>query len=275
MDDWFLKAKELYNPGIYGYRQIAREFNMNVKTVESRFRAEKARTGQRQEVVGVIGDTHFPFVHPNYIHFLEDTFRKYRVTRIVHVGDLVDNHAISRHQTETDADGALTEYEQAAKCVEQCIKAFDSVTITMGNHDAIPERQAATLGIPRCFLKGFTEAWGLPKKWSVEEKLIINGVLYEHGINWTGKHGALDKAVNARQSCVIGHSHSFAGCNYQSNSESLIFGLNVGCGVDIDACAMRYGRYNKNRETLGCGIVFDSANAIFVPMGDRYFRRGK
>lgn len=272
--DWFDVAKEKYIPGVYGYKQIAKELGMSPKTVESRFLREKQKE-DKQEIVGVIGDTHFPFVHPNYIHFLEDTFRRYRVTKIVHVGDLVDNHAISRHQTETEAVDPSTEYELARLQVELYTKAFAEVSLTLGNHDLIHERQAATLGIPRQFVKGFHELWGLPKTWKVDEQLIINNVLYEHGINFLGKTGALDKAVNMMMSCVIGHSHAFGGCQYKSNAHSLIFGLNVGCGVDIDRYAFNYGKYNKNREILGCGIVFDSANAIFVPMGDKYFRRGK
>jgi predicted phosphodiesterase len=272
MSEWYQSAKIDRDSGM-ALRAIARKYGVAYSTVWERFEREK----DRPEVVGVISDTHFPFVHPNYIHFLKDTFKQYAVTRIVHIGDLCDNHAISRHLTETDADGALTEYGQAIKCVREYVEAFKKyqITLTVGNHCLIPERQAATLGIPKVFLKGMRELWQLPDNWDICEKKIINGVLYEHGINWLGKHGALDKAINARMSCVIGHSHSFAGCNYQSNSESLIFGLNVGCGVDIDAYAMRYGKYNKNREVLGCGIVFDSANAIFVPMPDRYFRRGK
>jgi len=34
-------------------------------------------TAPKPEVVGVIGDTHFPFAHPNYINFLQDTFEHY------------------------------------------------------------------------------------------------------------------------------------------------------------------------------------------------------
>ena len=230
---------------------------------------------ERQEVVGIISDLHFPFVHPNYIHFLEDTFRKHRVTRIVQIGDLVDNHAISRWQREADADGAVTEFELATKNVEIYTRAFPNVDALLGNHDLIPERQCATLGIPRCYLKGFRELWNLPKGWKIHEQLVINDVLYEHGLGVSGKTGAVDKATNAMQSVVIGHLHSFGGCLYESNSKMLIFGLNVGCGIDIDRYAFRYGKYNKNRETLGCGIVYDSANAVFVPMAGKYFRRGK
>lgn len=223
-------------------------------------------------VVGVIGDLHFPFVHPNYIEFLTDTFVKYHVDTIISVGDLADHHAVSRHQTETDAVSALTEYEQALECVDKYITRFPNVDITLGNHDLIPQRQCATLGIPKQYIKGFKELWNLPKGWTVQEQLIIDEVIYEHGMGYGGKSGALDKAVNAMQSCVIGHSHGFGGVQYKSNSRQIVFGLNAGCGIDIDAYAFAYGKYNRNRETLGCGIVFSNNNAIFVPMGEKYFR---
>ena len=233
------------------------------------YKTNNIKTG---EIVGVIGDTHFPFAHSNYIHFLEDTFNKYRVDRIVHVGDLVDHHAISRFQTEVDAFSATTEFELAQKDVSIYTRTFKNVDVLLGNHDLIPQRQCATLGIIPQFLKGFKELWQLPKGWNVHEQLEINNVMYEHGIGFSGSNAALNKAINSMQSCVIGHVHSFGGCLYKSNSKHLIFGLNVGCGIDIDKYAFRYGKYNKNRETLGCGIVFNDSNAIFVPMADKYFR---
>ncbi|HZK71091.1 MAG TPA: metallophosphoesterase [Clostridia bacterium] len=226
---------------------------------------------EKPEVIGIIADTHHPFAHPNYIHFLEDTFEKHRVTRIVHAGDICDNHAISRFQTETDAYSAMTEFEMALKDVQIYTRAFPEVDLLLGNHCLIPARQAATMGIPQQFLKGTKELWNLPKGWNVHEQLIINDVLYEHGTGTSGKNGALDKAINAMQSVVIGHSHSFGGCQYKSNSKSLIFGLNVGCGIQINSYSFRYGKYNKNRETLGCGIVKNSSEGYFIPMSARYF----
>lgn len=230
------------------------------------------KENSREEVVGIIGDTHFPFCHPNYIYFLEDTFRKNKVTKIVHIGDLCDNHAISRWQKEADSYGANQEYELALKDVQLYTKVFPKVTLLLGNHCKIPERQAATLGMPSQFLKSTKELWDLPKGWEVTEQLILNNVIYEHGINAMGVNGAINKAVVSMSSCVIGHSHSFGGCQYRSNYKDLIFGLNVGCGIDVKAYAFRYGKYNKHRETLGCGIVYNSSNAIFVPMGDKFFR---
>jgi len=223
-------------------------------------------------VVGVIGDTHFPFVHPNYLQFVQDTFEKHKVARVVHIGDLCDNHAISRWPSEPDALGACQEFDQALEWVYRFAKAFPEVTLLIGNHDRIPERQAASLGMPTQYIKSIRDVWRLPDGWEITEQIVINDVMYEHGLNWLGKDGALDKAKNSMMSCVIGHAHGNAGCKYMSNAQQLIFGLNVGCGVDIRAYAMRYGKYNKTREVLGCGIVYNSGHADFVPMGPQYFR---
>ena len=284
MIDWKEAAEELRFVENKSWTQIANEMQHHFPGLDSQQILEKVRrylrscdqykenAPEKQEIIGVIGDTHFPFAHPNYIRFLEDTFNKYRVTRIVHIGDLVDHHAISRFQTEVDAYSATNEFELAQKDVEIITRAFPKMDITLGNHCLIPERQCATLGIPTSYLKGYKELWNLPKGCNVHEQIIINNVLYEHGIGTSGKTGAIDKATNQMMSCVIGHSHAFGGAGYRSNAKTLIFGLNVGCGIDIDRYAFRYGRYNKNRETLGCGIVFSESNAIFVPMDRRYFR---
>ena len=62
---------------------------------------------------GVFSDTHIPFSHPNYIPFLRDTFKEWGVEEIVCLGDLIDNHAISRFQSEPCADGAYRELARA------------------------------------------------------------------------------------------------------------------------------------------------------------------
>lgn len=222
--------------------------------------------------VGVIGDTHFPFVHPNYLDFLQETFAKHNAFRVIHIGDLCDNHAISRWPSEPDAMGACQEFEQAREWVDRFAQAFPRVTLVLGNHDRIPERQAASLGMPTQYIKSIRDVWRLPAGWEIAEQVVIDDVMYEHGISWVGKDGALDKAKNSMMSCVIGHAHGHAGCKYMSNAQQLIFGMNVGCGVDIRAYAMRYGKYNKTREVLGCGLVYNSAHADFVPMGAQYFR---
>jgi predicted phosphodiesterase len=225
-----------------------------------------------EKPIGVFGDPHIPFDHPNYLQFVIDTFKHYRVGRVVCVGDLVDHHALSRFLSETCAKGSYDELDMAIERVQAYTKAFPKVNMCLGNHDEIPYRQAATVGIGRRYMKSFHEILELPKTWILDEEFIINNVLFKHGINCTGKDGALNTAINERMSTVIGHSHSHGGCKYSANKRNLIFGMNVGCGINVTAYAFAYGKNSKFRPTLGCGIVFNESNAIFVPMGIEYFR---
>ena len=284
MTDWKQETENLRQQGS-SWTEIAEAMQnhfpeLNRQQVLERVRGHIRRANNKtskvvgkDKVVGVISDLHLPFAHENYIHFLEDTFNKYGVTDIVNIGDLTDNHAISRWQKSTSAHSANMEYELARRDIEIYKRAFPELDLVLGNHDLIPQRQCATLGIPEQFVTGFHQLWDLPKKWRIHEQIEIDGVMYTHGIGANGKNGALDRAISNMQSSVIGHCHSFGGIQYHSNSKHLIFGMNTGCGIDIDKYAFEYGKYNKNRETLGCGIVFNESNAIFVPMDNRYFRK--
>jgi len=253
------------------YEQARNKIRDYIRGCEQ-YKQQKEKVAQVNKAIGVIGDLHIPFDHPNYLQFLQDTFAQYNVGQIISCGDLIDNHAISRHQTETCAKSAYDELDASITRLKTYVKAFPKVKICQGNHDNILERQAATLGIGKRFLKSFNDLLELPNGWQIEEEFIIDNVLYRHGINCSGKDGALNAAIQERISLVMGHSHSFGGCKYSANKRDIIFGLNAGCGIDIDAYAFAYGKHAKYRPTLGCGIVFDRSNAIFVPMGEKYFR---
>jgi hypothetical protein len=258
--DTLLSAKEK----IRGYIRSTEEYKQSRQPVESQQPINRP--------VGVFSDPHIPFDHPGFLPFLIDTFKQYNVGQIVCLGDLVDNHAISRHQTETCAKSACDELDLSIARVAEYVKAFPVLKMAIGNHDTNIERQAATVGIDKRFLKSRHDLLGLPKTWELAEEFIIDNVLYKHGLNCLGKDGAVNTAIQERMSTVIGHSHSFGGCKYSANKRSIIFGLNVGCGIDIDAYAFAYGKHDKFRPTLGCGIVFSDSYAIFVPMPARFFR---
>ena len=224
-------------------------------------------------VIGVFSDVHIPFAHPNYLAFLKDTFAEWGVEQIVCLGDLIDNHAISRFQSEPCADGAYTELSKARRMVKELTETFPVVKMCRGNHDDIAYRQAATLGIGAEFIKPFRDIYGLPTSWSLEDEYVIDGVLYTHGTGRSGKHATYNIAVDERMSVCSGHTHTGGGVNYIANKQETIFALNTGCLVDYGAYAFEYSRNAKHRPTLGCGIVLSSSEAYFVPMTGRYLSR--
>lgn len=214
--------------------------------------------------VGVVGDLHVPFTHPCYMDFCRDMFKEWKVDHVHFVGDIVDNHAISRYEANPDGLSAEDEYQAALKEVQRWHKAFPKATVCIGNHDDRHYRTAKAAGISTKFLKQYHKLWGTPK-WTWDTSFVMEGVYYEHG-STSGKNAALNAAVNRRRSLVMGHTHSFAGVQWHTNDESRIFALNAGCGIDIDAYAFEYGKNMMPRPTLGCGIVIDGLYAFFEPL---------
>ena len=136
----------------------------------------------------------------------------------------------------------------------------------MGNHDAILERQAAELGVPKLFIKDLHELYEMPEGWEIAESFQVSDVLYKHGIGAGGMHGAYNSAKRNCMSVVQGHTHAFAGVKYIATPQKLWFGMSVGCGIDIEAYAFTYGKHYENRPILGCGVVKSSKEGIFVPL---------
>lgn len=214
----------------------------------------------------VFSDTHYPYHHKGYLEFLKETHKKFNCKEeVICVGDLVDHHAISRFNSEPDAMGDIDEFRIAQREIQRLVKAFPKGVLTTGNHDLIPHRQSATLGISKRYMKSFSQLWDLPKTWRVVDDIIIDNVLYSHGMNAGGKDGALNKAVAEQISNVQGHIHSFGGCKYIASKRNLIFGLNTGCLCSPNALAFAYGKHARYRPTLGCGIVYSSREAYFIP----------
>ena len=215
----------------------------------------------------VIGDTHCPGMRRGYVDFLQRTADKYGCDRVVCIGDVVDWAAISFHEKLPGMPGAKAEVKQARRQVTQLAAAFPTAEWLIGNHDALPERQATTAGLPSELLRCHADFWGV--EWSVlprYTKHIIDGVIYSHGDG--GKGGmcaALKQAKDNFQSTVIGHFHAQAGVQWYANPEYRIFGMSVGCGIDAEKLAFSYGAKFPAKPILGCGVVINGKQAVFEP----------
>lgn len=222
---------------------------------------------RNQRNVGVIGDTHEPFCIKGYREFCEETFNKFGCTEIVHIGDEVDNHALSFHEHDPDGHSAGRELDLSLERMADWYKSFHNVKVCIGNHTALHFRQAKAHGIPKRYLRGYNEVLGAPKGWEWGHEFEIDGVQYKHGMGVSGKNGALNMAIQSRRSSVIGHLHTFGGIQYHATKYDMVFGLNVGCGIDVSKYAFEYGRNFVNKPTIGCGVVLDGGRiGLFIPM---------
>lgn len=225
--------------------------------------------------VGIIPDLHEPFTHPMFLDFVQDTFEQYNVNRYHFIGDIADNHAISFWEHDPDGHSSGDEYEHTKARIDLWYNLFPYATVSIGNHDERHFRVAKKAGLSAHFIQDYKKVWNTPR-WKWEFSHEIDGIHYTHGTGTSGKDAAFNLATQKRMSTVIGHVHSYAGIKWHSNPHNAIFGMNVGCGIDVRAYAFAYGRDLPVRPMLGCGIVLDGWMPIFVPMrcgtGEKYHR---
>lgn len=203
----------------------------------------------------VIGDTHIPFVNPKYLEFCKRIESDLKCTRVIHIGDLVDNHAMSYHEHDPNGRSPADEMSEADKHLKQWFKSFPNVYLCRGNHDSMIDRKGRTVGLPdRCF-KQFREIWNLPSGWKDDFTWIFDDVMYQHGTGYSGDFGHLTAAKNNRINTVIGHIHHSLGVAYSSNEKDCIFGCAVGCGIDTQSYAFEYGRAFTKKPILGCAVI--------------------
>lgn len=214
----------------------------------------------------VIGDTHCPGMRTGYVDFLKRIADRHAVNRVVHIGDLVDWASISYHEKSPSLHNASKEFAAAQRQVYQLAKAFPKADWLIGNHDALTERQATSIGLPSEVLKDYADLWQVD--WKVHprfSKLVIDGNLYAHGdAGRGGQDAALTQAKSEFQSMVIGHFHSQAGVRYWANKQYRIFGLSVGTGIDASRLQFEYGVKFTAKPILGCGVVLGD-RAFFEP----------
>ena len=85
----------------------------------------------------VISDTHAPFHHPDAIKFLSAIKDKYNPDRVVHIGDEIDNHAMSYHDTDPDTFSAGEELKRAREVIWQIEEIYPKVDVIESNHGSL------------------------------------------------------------------------------------------------------------------------------------------
>lgn len=214
--------------------------------------------------------THCPAMHPRYPAFLSRMSKKWKINKVVMLGDLVNWGCISYHEKDPRAPSQTDERNRAYKQVQKLYRLFPQATWLIGNHDALTERKAITAGLDPDRLKSYQDDWGVAN-WNVVPRYgrtIIDGVIYQHGDR--GKGGAYSPAyrnmLDEFRSVVQGHWHMRAGVLHFANETKEAFGMQVGCGVQHDDPAFSYGNKYNGKPIVGCGIVLGGRTAFFEPM---------
>lgn len=209
----------------------------------------------------IIGDLHEPFCLDGYLDFCKETYAIYNCNKVVFIGDIIDSHYSSYHETSADGMGGLDELELSVRKLSKWYEAFPNADVTLGNHDRIIIRKAQTSNIPSKWIREFSEVLETPN-WNFVTETWIDGVRYVHG-DKSGKPRMAAKRDMV--STVSGHFHTDMYVEWFFGKTRAIFALAVGSGIDSKSYAMGYMQGGK-KEAIGCGIVIGGHTAFNVKM---------
>lgn len=209
----------------------------------------------------VIGDLHEPFCLDGYLEFCREKQEEYNCGTVVFIGDVIDSHFSSYHETEVCAMGADDELDAATKKIANWYSVFPKAYVCIGNHDRIVSRKAKTAGLASKWIRDYSEVLNTPN-WKFVEEIELNNVCYNHG-----EAGTARTRMKAQlQSQVQGHLHAEAYVDWSVGAKYKVFGLQTGCGIDREAYAFNYGRVFK-KPVISCSVVLNKGTLpILLPM---------
>lgn len=226
----------------------------------------------KKENILIVGDTQFPYDRDDYLDFCDKVRDKYKCGRIIHIGDIADCLNFSFYPKDPSAPSVLEEVEELKIAFEDWEKVFPEMECVVGNHDNRVRRRLDSAGFPEELITTenvFREAFGLPKGWSLHDKIKVKtksgDVYFFHGDELGSSIVAGQTARKLGASLVRGHHHTQSFLYFISTPHQLIFDMIVGCGIDKDKIAFKYQRKNMARPIFSCGVI-ENGKPIIVPM---------
>ena len=207
----------------------------------------------------VISDLHIPYHHRSAFDFLRALKAKYKPDLVVNIGDELDQHALSMHDSNPDLPSAGDELRMSKTYIKELEKIFPKMTLVHSNHSSLVYRRALKHGLPTDYLRSYNEYLGVSKNWKWVDDLTItlpdgSRCFFTHGIS----ADVLKVAMSMSKHCVQGHYHSKFSIGYFSNPDEAIWGMQVGCLTSQKSMAFDYAKNFKNRFMLGCGVILNS-----------------
>lgn len=214
----------------------------------------------------LISDLHIPYHHQDAIAFLLHLKEKYNPTRVICLGDEVDGHALSFHDSDPDLPSAGDEIRQALPVIAELFKIFPKMDILESNHGSLVWRKAKVFGIPKHYIKSYNEVLGVDSGWKWSFDLTVD---LPNGQKCYMHHGKTSNIIQLSQqmgmNALQGHYHETFKIDYWGNSTGLYWGMQCGCLIDDDKLAFNYNNVNIKRPIIGTGLIIDSM-PVLEPM---------
>ena len=282
-NDWKVEAEQLARQG-KSWRKIAEHLDQPKSTVSDHLRkvfsqdvvdhkhssdVYSVRKVDREEDnsrILFISDMHIPYHHVDTIAFLKHLKAKYNPTRVICLGDELDKHALSYHDSDPDLPSAGDELKKTLPVIKELFEIFPTMDIIESNHGSLVWRKAKTFGIPKHYIKSYNDVLGVDGGWKWSFDLTVN---LPNGQKCYVHHGKTSNVIQLSQQmgmCAVqGHFHESFKIDYWGNPTGLYWGMQCGCLIDDDALAFNYNNVNIKRPIIGTGLVIDSM-PVLEPM---------
>lgn len=214
----------------------------------------------------IIPDTHIPYSHKHYIKFLSAVKEKFNPELVIHLGDELDYHAISFHNSDHDLFSSGHELDRAIIEIQEGLhKLFPKMALLESNHGSLVYRRLKHDGIPIRVLKPLNELYETPL-WEWHDEIILKtaiGKVYLcHGRS--GTYGKMVKEYGTH--CIQGHFHGKFEITWHVNALNKRYNLFSGCLIDRKHMAFAYGKNNLPMPILGCTMIGKSGFPKLIPM---------
>ena len=213
----------------------------------------------------VISDMHLPYQHKDSIKFLKEIKKEFKPDTTISIGDLLDQHALSFHDSSPELYSAGMELDKAKEYVKELESIFPKLIEVDSNHSSMIYRRALKHGLPRAYLKEYGDFLET-KKWKWIDDLTLT---MSNGQRCFFTHGRSADILKVSQtmgmSAVQGHYHTKFVISWWANPDNLFFGMNVGCLINQKSMAFAYAKNFKTRFIIGCGIIINGIPRL-LPM---------
>ena len=213
----------------------------------------------------IISDLHIPYHRKDSFAFLKEIKKQFKPDTIINIGDEIDCHALSFHDTNPDLPSAGHELSLSKEYIKELENIFPQMTLLDSNHSSLIYRKGIKHGIPKGFLRDYNEFLNV-KKWNWVNDLTITlpdkqRCFFTHGISADIARVSQIQSMNT----VQGHFHSQFKISYWANNDALRWGMQVGCMIEQTNMAFHYAKNFKTKFIMGCGMIIDSQPKL-MPM---------
>lgn len=207
---------------------------------------------------------HLPYQDPRALRFLKELDNDFKFDRVVDLGDTLDQYNFSRYPKAPSAMSLTEEIKQAKEGVRELAEIYPEQIKVKSNHSERLYSKAIMNGIPREFIKPYSELIGAPDSWKWYDDYTLTVDKNRSRIFFTHEKGSsAEHLAKSIGTCVVrGHEHSNASIKYINTPDKEIFAAQAGCLISDEGEPFAYNKKNVFRPVKSVLVIIEGEPSI-------------